>query len=43
MGIGGETLLKLFLESGEGGIKESGGGVNSMIYFIHYKNLCKCH
>jgi hypothetical protein len=28
----------------EGGIKENGGGVNSsMIYLIHYKNLCKCY
>jgi hypothetical protein len=31
-------------ESGEGGIKESGGGANSsMIYLKHCKNIYKCH
>jgi hypothetical protein len=25
------------------GIKENGGEVNSNIYFIYYKNFCKCH
>jgi hypothetical protein len=29
---------------GVGGVQESSRGVNpSMIYLIHFKNLCKCH
>jgi hypothetical protein len=28
---------------GGGGIKDSSRGVNSNIYLIHSKNLCKCH
>jgi hypothetical protein len=36
-------LLKLFQESGEGGIKEKAGSNSSMMYLIHCKNLCKCH
>jgi hypothetical protein len=37
-------LLKLFWEWEEEGIKENGKGENSsIIYFIYYKNICKCH
>jgi hypothetical protein len=36
-------LLKLVLESGEGGMKENGRGGEFMIYLMHCNNLCKCH
>jgi hypothetical protein len=35
--------LKLFQESGGEMKDSSGGGESSIIYLIHYKNLCKCH
>jgi hypothetical protein len=37
-------LVKTVPGIGGGRIKESSGGVNSsMIYLMHFKNLCKCH